>query len=35
MEGKPIERPSTAAALDETFKKARKAERQGHQKELL
>lgn len=35
MEGKPIERPSTAASLDETFKKAPKAEAKGHQKELL
>jgi site-specific DNA-methyltransferase (adenine-specific) len=30
MEGKPIERPSTYAALDETFKKAPKAKAKGH-----
>ena len=33
MEGKPIERPSNTAAIDETSKKAPKAE--GHQEELL
>ena len=30
MEGKPIERPSTSAALDDTFKKAPKAKEKGH-----
>ena len=35
MEGKPIERPSNAAAIDETFRRAPKAEAKGHQKELL
>jgi site-specific DNA-methyltransferase (adenine-specific) len=31
MEGKGIERPSTVAALDETFKKAPKAKAKGHE----
>ncbi len=30
MEGKGIERPSTVAATDETFKKAPKANAKGH-----
>ena len=30
MEGKPIERPSALAALDDTFKKAPKAKEKGH-----
>jgi len=35
MEGKPIERPSTFAALDDTFKKAPRAPtKDGHQHEL-
>jgi hypothetical protein len=35
MDGKGIERPSTVAALDETFKKAPKSKKkQGHQKEF-
>ena len=35
MEGKPIERPSNIAALDETFKKAPKAKEKGqHQHDL-
>jgi site-specific DNA-methyltransferase (adenine-specific) len=35
MEGKPIERPSTSAALDETFKKAPKARQKGQQQHDL
>ena len=31
MEGKGIERPSTVAALDETFKKAPKSKGKGHE----
>lgn len=31
MDGKDIERPSAVAALDETFKKAPKAKRKGHE----
>jgi hypothetical protein len=35
MEGRPIERPSNVAALDETFKKAPESKRKlGHQKEF-
>jgi len=34
MEGKGIERPSTVAALDETFKKAPESKKHGHQKEF-
>ena len=35
MEGKGIERPSNAAAVDETFKRAPEPrKRQGHQKEF-
>jgi site-specific DNA-methyltransferase (adenine-specific) len=35
MEGKGIERPSTVAALDETFKKAPKAKAKGHEQHDL
>ncbi len=35
MEGKPIERPSTSAALDDTFKKAPKAKEKGHHQHHL
>ena len=36
MEGKGIERPTAAAALEETFKKAPESKkRQGEQKELI
>jgi hypothetical protein len=35
VEGKGIERPSTVAALDETFKKAPKAEAKGHKQDDL
>ena len=31
MDGKGIERPSNAAAVDETFKKAPKAKPKGHE----
>jgi hypothetical protein len=35
MQGKGIERPSTVAALDETFKKAPESKKKlGHQKEF-
>ncbi len=34
MEGKGIERPSTAAAIDDTFRKAPAAKRAGQQHEL-
>lgn len=35
MEGRPTERPSIVAALDETFKKAPKSEKKGqHQHDL-
>jgi hypothetical protein len=35
MEGKGIERPTTAAALEETFKKASASKKKhGHQTEL-
>jgi DNA modification methylase len=35
MEGKGIERPSTVAAVDETFKKAPKAKAKGHEQRAL
>jgi hypothetical protein len=35
MEGKGIERPSTVAALDETFKKAPKAKARGGEQPAL
>jgi hypothetical protein len=35
MEGKAIERPSTVAALDETFKKAPRAKAKGHEQAPL
>jgi hypothetical protein len=35
MEGKGIERPSTVAALDETFKRAPKAKAKGHEQHDL
>ena len=35
MEGKGIERPSTVAALDKTFKKAPKARAKGHEQHHL
>ena len=35
MEGKPLERPSNVAAVDETFKKAPKAAAKGHHQHNL
>ena len=35
MDGKGIERPSTASSLDDTFKKAPKAAEKGHKQESL
>jgi hypothetical protein len=35
MDGKGIERPSTVAALDETFKKTPRAKAKGHAQQAL
>jgi hypothetical protein len=35
MDGKNIERPTSAAASDETFKKAPKAKAKGHEQSAL